>query len=142
VLGQRHCEAADLGVADGLLAAGASGQVAPGQARKGRVAQGLAGSPAIGVVTAQQQGTQPAALRVAGHRELRAGNQQDAQRLPVAVSPWHRHPGGVQAQRGQHRQVRIDRAGLALPPALLAAGCSHSITSSPAAASARASPIP
>jgi hypothetical protein len=47
---ERAGEAADLGVADGLLAAGSSGQFAPGQGGKGRLTQGLAGGPAVGVV--------------------------------------------------------------------------------------------
>jgi hypothetical protein len=57
---KRLCEATDLGLAGGLLAAGMSGQVAPGQVGQGRLGQGLAGSVAIGVITGQQQRTQPA----------------------------------------------------------------------------------
>ena len=121
-LAQREREAGDLGLADGLLAAGLSGQFAPGQDGKGRLAQGPAGGPAVGVVAGQQQGTQPVGLCRAGHRDFLAGDQQDAQRLPVAVGARHRKPAGVEAQRGQHRQVGVDRVGLALPAALLAAG--------------------
>jgi hypothetical protein len=51
-------------------------------------------------------------------------------------------PVGVQPQRGQHGQVGVDRVGLALALAPLWVGCSHSITTRPAAVSARDSPTP
>jgi hypothetical protein len=105
-----------------MLAAARSRQFPPGQSGKGRLAQGPAGGPAVGVVPGQQQGTQPVGLRGGGCGDLLAGNQQDTQRLPVAVGAQRRKPAGVQAQRGQHRQVGIDRVGLALPAPLLAAG--------------------
>jgi hypothetical protein len=49
------CQAGDLGLADGLLAAGMSGQVTVGQGGQGRLGQRLAGGAAVGVVPAQQQ---------------------------------------------------------------------------------------
>jgi hypothetical protein len=70
----------------------------------------------------QQQAAQPAGLSGAGRPDLLPGDQQDAQRLPVAVGTRHRKPARVQAQRGQHRQVRIDRVGLTPAAAPLAAG--------------------
>ncbi len=39
--------------------------------------------------------------------------------LTVTIGRWGGQPIGVLAQRGQHRQVRVDRIG----PALAAAGC-------------------
>ena len=51
-----------------------------------------------------------------------AGAEQDPQRLAVAVGARGGQPVGVQAQRGQHGQVRVDRVGLALPAAGLAVG--------------------
>ena len=121
-LAQRERQAADLGLADGLLAAGISGQFGPASAARAVLAQGSAGGPPVSVVAGQQQGPQPAGLRGAGLCHLLPGHQQDPQRLPVTVGPRHRQPAGVQAQRGQHRQVGIDGIGFALPAALFAAG--------------------
>ena len=56
-LAERFGQAADLGLADGLLAAGLSGQVPAGQRGKGLTGRGGAGSAAVGVVAGQQQGT-------------------------------------------------------------------------------------
>lgn len=125
-----------------MLAAGLSGEFAPGQSGQGRLGQGSTGGAPVGVVTGQQQGTQPVGLRGGSHGDLLARHQQDTQRLPVAVGARRRKPACVQAQRGQHRQVRIDGSDLPFPRRCLRQGCSHSITSRPAAASARASPIP
>ena len=71
-------------------------------------------SIAVGVVAAQQQRAQPVGLRGAGGGEFLAGAEQDPQRLAVAVRARGGQPVGVQAQRGQHGQVRVDRVGLAL----------------------------
>jgi hypothetical protein len=48
--------------------------------------------------------------------------QQDPQCLPVTVGARYRQPVRVQAQRGQHRQVSVDRVGLALPSCGAACG--------------------
>ena len=77
---------------------------------------------AVGVVAGQQQGAEPVGLRGAGGGELLAGAEQDPQRLAVAVGARGGQPVGVQAQRGQHGQVRVDRVGLALAAAGLAVG--------------------
>jgi hypothetical protein len=50
-LAERVCQAADLGLADGMLTAGMSGQFPPGQGGKGGAGQGGAGGLAAGVVT-------------------------------------------------------------------------------------------
>ena len=100
-------------------------------------------SVAVGVVAAQQQRAQPVGLCGAGGGELLAGAQQDPQRLAVAVRARGGQPVGVQAQRGQHGQVGVDRVGLAAAAAGLAVSVARTrCTSSPAAATARASPMP
>ena len=53
---------------------------------------------------------------------LLAGAEQDPQRFAVAVGARGGQPVGVQAQRGQHGQVGVDRVGLALAAAGLAVG--------------------
>jgi hypothetical protein len=47
---QRGREAADPGLAGGLLAPGIGGQLAPGQGGQGPLGEGVAGGPAVGVV--------------------------------------------------------------------------------------------
>jgi hypothetical protein len=59
-LAQRECQAGDLGLADRVLAAGASGEFPPGERGQGRLAQGFAGGPAVGVAAGQQQSAQAA----------------------------------------------------------------------------------
>lgn len=115
-------EAADLAIADGLLPARTGAQFTPGQCGQSPLNQGGSGHPAVSVVRGQQQSMQPPDLRGPGHRNLVSGDQQDAQGIPVTIGARHRQLAGVQAQRGQHRQVGIDRIGLALPAALPAAG--------------------
>ena len=140
---QGEGEAADLGVPHGLLAAGVAGRAAPGQASQAGVGERGAGEFAVGVVAAQQQRAEPVGLRGAGGGEFVTGTEQDPQRFAVAVRAWGGQPVGVQAQRGQHGQVGVDRVGLAAcPRRALRWGCSHSSTTSPAAAAARASPMP
>ena len=70
----------------------------------------------------QQQRAQPVGLRGGGGGQLLARAEQDAQRFAVAVGARGGQPVGVQAQRGQHGQVRVDRVGLALAAAGLAVG--------------------
>ena len=91
---------------------------------------------------ASSKAPQPPGLRRAGLGDLLPRHQQDPQRLPVAVGPRHRQLARVQAQRGQHRQVRVDRVGLAFAAALLTAGLLTLEHQQPGTASARASPIP
>ena len=119
---QGEGEAADLGVPDGLLAGGVARWPAPGQAGQAGLGERAAGELAVGVVPAQQQCPQPVGLRGAGGGEFLARAEQDPQRLAVAVRAGGGQPVGVQAQRGQHGQVRVDRVGLALPAAGLAVG--------------------
>ena len=98
------------------------GRSAPGQAGQAGVGERAAGELAVGVVAGQQQRAQPVGLRGAGGGEFLAGAEQDPQRLPVAVGARGGQPVGVQAQRGQHGQVGVDRVGLAPPAAGLAVG--------------------
>ena len=79
-----------------------------------------AGPVAVVVVPGQQQGAQPVGLGGAGGGEFSAGAQQDPQGLPVAVGARGGQPVGVQPQRGQHRQMGVDRVGLAAAAAGLA----------------------
>lgn len=65
-LSQRKREAADPGVADGVVAASVNGELAPGQAGERRFCQGAAGGLAIGAVAGQRQGAQPADLGRSG----------------------------------------------------------------------------
>ena len=94
------------------------------RARDGQAGLGerAAGEFAVGVVAAQQQRAQPVGLRGTGGGEFLTRTEQDPQRLAVAVRAWGGQPVGVQAQRGQHGQVGVDRVGLALPAAGLAVG--------------------
>jgi hypothetical protein len=84
-LAQGQCQAADLGVADGVLSAGVRGPGGwPAWLRAGWVKGGAGGLP-VGVVPGQQRGTQPSDLRSVGLRNFLPGDQQDAQCLPIAV---------------------------------------------------------
>jgi hypothetical protein len=68
----RERQPADLGLTDGVLAAGMSGEFAPGHSGQGRAGQSGPGGLAVGVVTGEQQGMQPAGLRGGGYGDLLA----------------------------------------------------------------------
>jgi hypothetical protein len=67
-------EAADLGVADGLFAAGVAGEATAAQAGEGGVGECCAGELTVAVVVGvAQQCAEPVDLCGAGHRQLVAG---------------------------------------------------------------------
>jgi hypothetical protein len=71
-----------------------------------------------------------------------AGAEQDPQCLTIAVGPRQGEPVGIQTQGGEHREMSVDRVGLALPAARLAVGLLRLDDRDAAAATARASPTP
>jgi hypothetical protein len=73
-----------------------------------------AGDLALGVLAAQQQRPQPVDLPGPGGGELLAGTEQDPQCFAVTVSAGSGQPIGVQTQRGQDREVGIDRVRFSL----------------------------
>ena len=93
-------EAADLGVADGLFAAGVAGEAAAGEAGEGGVGERCTGELVVGVVAVAEQRAEPIDLRGAGHGEVVPGAEQDAQCFAVAVGAGNGQPRGVEAERG------------------------------------------
>jgi hypothetical protein len=106
------------------------------------IAEACPGQVTVLVITVPQQGPQPVGLRSCHGGQLLVCAQQDAQGLAVAVRTGRGQLAGIELQGRQHRQVRIDRVGLALAAAALRVGCSHSMATSPAAAAARVRPPP
>ena len=90
-------EAADLGVADGLFAAGVAGEAAAGEAGEGGVGERCTGELVVGVVAVAKQRAEPIDLRGAGHGEVATGAEQDAQCFAVAVGAGTGQPRGVEA---------------------------------------------
>ena len=77
----------------------------------------------VGVVVAvAQQCAEPVDLCGAGHGQLVAGAEQDAQGFAIAVGAWDRQLVGVEAERGQYGEVGVDRVGFAFAAARLAVG--------------------
>jgi hypothetical protein len=109
-------------MAHGLLSARLAGQSPSGQAGQGGVGQPRSGQAPVGVLAVAQQSTEPVDLPGRGGGQLFAGAQQDAQGFPVPVGTRGGQLGGVQTERIQHGQVRVDRVGFALTPAVLAGG--------------------
>jgi hypothetical protein len=141
-LAQRERQAPDLGLADGLLAAGISGELTVSQRGQGRAGQGFAGGLAVAVIAGQQQGTQPVGL---GGGATVISWRATSKMRSASRSPSPRGRGSRPAsRRSAASTARWASIGsdLPFPRRCLRLGCSHSITTRPAAANARASPIP
>jgi hypothetical protein len=75
----------------------------------------------LGVVATQQERPQPVGLLGTRGGQLVAGTQQNPQCFAVTIGAGSGQPIGVKAQRGQDREVGVNRVGFSLAPALFAA---------------------
>ena len=111
-----HAEPANLVMANGMLDGGVCGKPAAGQGGERGVGQRRAAEVTVSVGAAEEQGAQPVGLRGGRGGQFLAGSEQDAQGFTDAVGARGGQPVGVELQRGEHGEVRVDRIGLAAAP--------------------------